>query len=230
MFFLYVLSPLFILTYIYSKYFSNYKNQKKLTFSDFSKNKTFILLTIEQYSSDFKEVHSIIYNKKCNCKNKIKIDNLDSLNIKESNQAEETNQTLESNNNFKNYNIVNYIYDNKTYKALIKENSFEFPIINEVKNYVYLNKIKSAEIVYEENSKSNKNIKNTQNITEILLDYIGPNYDFNYETEYKQNINEILNIEKLINNNNNNYKIKLIDNFDNEVYIKDTLVWKASII
>lgn len=221
MFFLYVLSPLFILTYIYSRYFSNYKNQKKLTFSE-KKNNTFILLTIEQYSSNFKEIHSIIYNKKCNCKNRIKIDNLDSLNINAS------NQTQESNNNSQIYNIVNYIYDNKTYKALIKENSFEFPIINEVKKYVYLNKIKSAEIIFEENENSQSK-DNNKNITEILLDYIGPNYDFNYETQYKQDINTILKIEELI-KNDTNYKIRLIDNFDNEVFIKDTLIWKASII
>lgn len=218
MFFLYVLSPLFVLTYIYTRYFLNYQNidKKKLTFDDNKKNNTFILLTIEHYSSDLKENHSIVYNKKCSCKNKIKIDNLDSLNINENNQLQDNSNNNSQKNN---YNIVNYIYDNKTYKALIRENSFEFPIINEVKTYVYLNKIKSIEIMYDDSIK---------NITEILLDYIGPNYDFNYETDYKQDIDIILKIEELI-DINKNYQIKIIDNFDNEVYIKDKLFWKPSI-
>jgi len=211
MFFIYLLSPLFIITYLYSKYLNYYKNSKftkKLTFNDNTSN-TFILLTIEQYSSDFKEIHSIIYNQKCKCNKKILINNLDSLNIKENNNH---------------YNIVNYVYNNKTYKALITENSFEFPIVNEVKKYVYLNNIKSAELIYKDS---------TKNITEFLLDYIGPNYDFNYETEYKQNINTILKIEKLIDTNTDtdtDFNIKLIDNFDNEVYINEILVWKPNII
>ena len=82
-------------------------------------------------------------------------------------------------------------------------------------------KIKSAEIIFD---------SKTINITDILLEYIGPNYDFNYNTDYKQNIIEILKIENIIENKSNNYKIKLVDNFDNEIYIKETLVWSPNII
>lgn len=204
MFFLYILSPLFIITYLYNKFYSNIK--QKLTFDD-KKNNNFILLTIDQYSDEFKEIHSIIYNKKCSCDNKLEINNLQSLNF----------------NNESNiiYNVVNYVCNNKTYKTLIKKNSFKFPIVDEIKNYVYLNKIKSAEIIFD---------SKTINITDILLEYIGPNYDFNYNTDYKQNIIEILKIENIIENKSNNYKIKLVDNFDNEIYIKETLVWSPNII
>ena len=205
MFFIYLSVPIFFIFYFYKKYFT--LSEYNLSFTSNNKHK-FFLQSIEQYSENFKEIHTIIYNKYASIENKIDI-------------------------NIQNYtfNIINYTYNNKTYKSLIKSSVFKFPIEYNIENYVYLNKLKNAEIKFKTDNNIDIQIDKVD-ITNLLLKYIGPNYNFNYDTEFKQNIKDILMIEGILTEENIKYieHIKLIDNFDNEINIENELKWKPSII
>lgn len=205
MFFIYLSVPLFFVFYFYKKYFTLPEND--LTFINNNKH-NFFLQSIEQYSENFKEIHTIIYNKYASIEKKITV-------------------------NIENYgfNIINYTHNNKTYKSLIKTNVFKFPIEYNIENYIYLNKLKNAEIKFKNDDKNDIQIDKVD-ITNLLLNYIGPNYNFNYDTEFKQNINDILMIEGILTEENIKYieYIKLKDNFDNEIDITNELKWKPSII
>jgi hypothetical protein len=132
--------------------------------------------------------------------------------------------------------IVNYIYENTDYKYYSESNLLTFPIYKseQIKNYVYINKITSATILVPE---SNEII----DILSLIIPFIGPNYNFYNDLEH---FNTELQIDKILtyfkyNNKimldkvdikNKNYKIVFYDNFNNE-YILDSnyFIWNPQL-
>ena len=130
------------------------------------------------------------------------------------------------------YYVVNYIYNNIEYKYYSNNNILKFPIYKEeqIKNYVYINRITKAILVINENIE--------YDILAQILPFLGPNYNFYKDLDIKLSIKSILKyiyikdkkILKEINFDNKNYYIKLYDNFNNEYYNKsDYLNWNAEL-
>ena len=127
--------------------------------------------------------------------------------------------------------IVNYIYNGIEYKYTSDNNYLTFPIYNklQIENYVYINKINKAILIL--------NDVEEYNILNIILNLIGPNYNFYKDLNVKISIEKVLkyyylkneNIFKKINFINKNYYIKLYDNFNNEYIITDYLTWDPNI-
>lgn len=218
MFFLFVLSPIFIGVYIYQKYVAYTNYIKSLTFSDNVEkynnlnNNDWLILSVEQYNENYEFIQEIIIDKECSISKKFNL-NLDTK-----------------------YNIINYTYKDELYKLLVHQNEenniIKFPIVNDIKKYVYINKIKKI-ILF--------NNYNVTDITNISLKYIGPNYNFYSETNFKQNINVILKIEEIINketeksiNNKeieeDKFYINIYDNFNNKIKITEYFDWKPTLI
>jgi hypothetical protein len=121
--------------------------------------------------------------------------------------------------------IVNYIYDNIEYKYYSENSSLTFPIYTneQIKNYVYINKITRATLLIKQFSKDTNKTQDTNNtkdtedtedtnntedtkntedidILSFLIPFIGPNYNFYYDLEIKLNLDKILKYLKSINN------------------------------
>lgn len=228
MFFLFVLSPIFIGVYIYQKYVAYTNYIKSLTFSDNVEkynnlnNNDWLILSVEQYNENYEFIQEIIIDKECSISKKFNLDinNLNNYNI-----------NLDTK-----YNIINYTYKDEFYKLLVHQNEenniIKFPIVNDIKKYIYINKIKKI-ILF--------NKYNVTDITNISLKYIGPNYNFYSETNFKQNINIILKIEEIINKEieksidkkekeEDNFYINIYDNFDNKIKLTEYFDWKPTLI
>lgn len=136
--------------------------------------------------------------------------------------------------NFKFY-IINYFYNGDKYKYYSNSNDFKFPIYTqeEIKNYVYLNKITKAEIVLNLLDK-HKSYNKIIDILDLLLPFVGPNYNFYCDLDIKLNYVDIIKYFKIHHNKNNmfdeidfinkNFYIKLNDNFDNEYIFNDYIL------
>ncbi len=122
------------------------------------------------------------------------------------------------------YIIIDYLLNNKKYKLIEKNNIFKFPLYkkNNIKKYVFINKITKIEFY------SNNKILD---LTNVLIQFIGPNYDFNYSyTNNNVLIKDYLNILKIEYNEND--IIKLFDLFGNkyEFNINSILKWEPTLI
>lgn len=154
--------------------------------------------------------------------------------------------TIELNYNKLSYDfiIVNYIYNNTEYKYYIEDSSVKFPMYlnEEIKNYVYINKIMSAKLLISENENgTNENGTNEIDILSMLVPFLGPNYNFYKDLKYigiKLSMDNILTYLKIKNKEildkldlvNKNYKLQLYDNFNNEYNIdSDYLTWNPEL-
>jgi hypothetical protein len=117
----------------------------------------------------------------------------------------------------------------------------------QIKNYVYINKISSAKLLINETDKNEISIKNEISVTEkidilpMLIQFIGPNYNFYKDLEVlgnKLNLDKILTYLKFKNENvfdkvdtvNKNYKLILYDNFNNEYNVDSNyLTWNPEL-
>jgi hypothetical protein len=133
------------------------------------------------------------------------------------------------------YMIVNYKYNNIDYKFYSNNSFLTFPLYSseEIKNYVYTNKVIDAILVINEDTKIN--------ILNLILPFLGPNYNFyedigsklylkhiiNYITRIKEDDVNNISIELInkINYEDKNYSIKLYDTFNNEYEYNDYLLW-----
>lgn len=136
--------------------------------------------------------------------------------------------------------VVNYMYNNESYKFYTNNKFLTFPLYskNEIKTYVYINKITKAILEFEIPGIETP-IK--MDILENILPYLGPNYNFYEDLNNKIYLKDIANIilseikeemklenEKENENapNDNKYQIILYDSFDNEYkFMNDYLIW-----
>lgn len=213
MFILYLSTISFIIYTLYNCY--PYTKNKKLINKklDDNKNYLFIIKNIEFFKDG-----------KC-----IEFTNYNNYYFKQKN--------IELNVNFLyDFYIVNYIYDNIEYKYYSENSSFKFPIYTneQIKNYVYINKITRAMLLIKETNNT-KDI----DILSFLIPFVGPNYNFYNDLEIKLNLDKILKFLKSINNEifdkidltNNNYELQLYDNFNNEYNLDSNyLKWNPELI
>lgn len=205
MFFIYISIGLLI-SYTILKYFNSKLNIKKF---DFKKDYSFFIKSIE-----FNENGNIVELNRY---------------TKYYYKQQYTEFNLDSKYN---YLIINYIYNNKEYKFYSENNALSFPIYSkeQIKNYVYINKITKAIIIIDYRE---------YNILNIILQYLGPNYNFYVDLGIKLSIKKILTHEFLKKNmsmtlsdhvfNNKDYIIKFYDNFNNEYLIDDYLNWNPEL-
>ena len=222
MYVLYLSTLSFILFTLYNC-FSNKRNKnitvKKL---DDKKNYSFIIRNIEFFK-----------NGKC-----VEFTNYNNYYFKQNN--------IELNVNFLyDFFVVNYIYDNTEYKYYSDNSFLTFPMYSseQIKNYVYINKISSAKLLITETDKNEKSdkigITDEIDILPLIIPFVGPNYNF-----YKDigtnvtNLDKILTYLKFKNENvfdkldteNKNYKLILYDNFNNEYNVDGNhLTWNPEL-
>uniref|UniRef100_A0A6C0LFZ7 Uncharacterized protein n=1 Tax=viral metagenome TaxID=1070528 RepID=A0A6C0LFZ7_9ZZZZ len=131
--------------------------------------------------------------------------------------------------------VVNYIYNNTEYKYYSENGFLTFPMYSseQIKNYVYINKISSAKLLVTETDNNKISVTDEIDILPMLIPFIGPNYNFYEDLEYigtnvtKLNVDKILTYLKCKNENtydkldtvNKNYKLLFYDNFNNEYNI-----------
>lgn len=212
MYFLYTACIGFTFIVILKCIYPNYRKSNK-TFDYVDNNYVFYLENIEFYKN-----YTIIKQKEFNKEFTIK-KNLE-LNIDE----------------IFDFMIVNYTYNNKSYKFYTNNSFVTFPLYskNEIKTYVYINKITKAilEILIPEIETPIK-----IDILENILPYLGPNYNFYEDLNNKIYLKDIANLilseikeeMKLEKENvpfDKKYKIILYDSFNNEyTFMNDYLIW-----
>ena len=220
MYVLYLSTLSFILLTLYNC-FSNKKNKnitvKKL---DDKKNYSFIIRNIE-----------FIKDGKC-----VEFTNYNNYYFKQNN--------IELNVNFLyDFFVVNYIYDNTEYKYYSDNSFLTFPMYSseQIKNYVYINKITSAKLLITETDKNEISVTEEIDILPMLIQFVGPNYNFYKDLEVlgnKLNLDKILTYLKFKNENvfdkvdtvNKNYKLILYDNFNNEYNVDSNyLTWNPEL-
>ena len=224
MYVLYLSTLSFILLTLYNC-FSNKRNNnitvKKL---DDKKNYSFIIRNIEFFK-----------NGKC-----VEFTNYNNYYFKQNN--------IELNVNFLyDFFIVNYIYDNTEYKYYSENSFLTFPMYSseQIKNYVYINKISSAKLLITETDKNEKSdkigITDEIDILPLIIPFVGPNYNFYKDLEVlgiTLNVDKILTYLKFKNENvfdkldteNKNYKLILYDNFNNEYNVDGNhLTWNPEL-
>jgi hypothetical protein len=132
--------------------------------------------------------------------------------------------------------VVNYNYNSKNYKFLSDNKFLTFPIYSkeQIKSYVYINKIKKAEIKYE--TKETTEMSNSIIITDEINKFVGPNYNFYKDTDFKfktESLISYLKAENFINeidSNNVSYKFIFYDNFNNEYSdYNDYIIWDPNL-
>jgi len=193
-------------------------NKKKYTKLDYKNNYVFILKSIEFFSQD-KKIETKNYNK--NYFNQFNFEiNVDYI---------------------CDYYVINYIYNNTNYKYNSNNNNdlLCFPLYkaDEIKNYVYINKIsKALLIIYDKDKDKNENEE--YDILDEIVQFVGPNYNFYKDLDIKFNIDRFLKyiyadndmMFKKLNFIDKNYYIKLYDNFNNEYkYNLDYLKWNPEL-
>ena len=129
------------------------------------------------------------------------------------------------------YYVINYTFNDTEYKYIRNDNKMDillFPMYKpeELKNYVYINKISKALLII---SLKDSKVFEEINILEYILPFLGPNYNFYYDKEHKLNIKLVLthilvNKSKELSLNIDNYNkilsddkylLKLYDTFGN---------------
>jgi hypothetical protein len=148
--------------------------------------------------------------------------------------AKEREENKDSKYTIDGYCIINYLYNDIPYKYIVNKESLDsinFPIYTQeqIKNYIYVNKIKKALIYIGSNNKIEK-VDNEElefDITYIIIEYLGPNYNFYKDLDIKTSIKQILDINEI--KYEKDFKLKLYDNFNNEYIQTDYLSWNPNI-
>ena len=227
MYVLYLSTLSFILLTLYNCFLNKRNKSIKVKKLDDKKNYSFIIRNIEFFKDG-----------KC-----VEFTNYNNYYFKQNN--------IELNVNFiYDFFVVNYIYDNTEYKYYSDNSFLTFPMYSseQIKNYVYINKISSAKLLItesDENEISNKSqisITDEIDILPMLIPFVGPNYNFYKDLEVlsiRLNVDKILSYLKFKNENkilqkldtiNKNYKLLLYDNFNNEYNIDSTyLTWNPEL-
>ena len=225
MYVLYVSTLSFILFTLYNCFLN--KTNKNLTSKKFDhkNNYVFIIKNIEFFKNG----------------NSVGLTNYDNYYFRQNN--------IELNVNFLyDFFIVNYIYNNTKYKYYSNNSFLTFPMFSseQIKNYVYINKISSAKLLITEtnkNEKSNKiGITDEIDILSLIIPFVGPNYNFYKDLEdigtNVTNLDKILAYLKFKNETifdkldtvNKNYKLILYDNFNNEYNVDSNyLTWNPEL-
>jgi hypothetical protein len=111
----------------------------------------------------------------------------------------------------------------------------------QIKNYVYINKISSAKLLITESNKNEMSKTDEIDILPMLIPFVGPNYNFYKDLEVlgiRLNLDKILAYLKFKNENvfdkldtvNKNYKLLLYDNFNNDYNVdSDYLTWNPEL-
>jgi len=131
--------------------------------------------------------------------------------------------------------VVDYNYNSKNYKYLSSDSFLTYPLysIDKIKNHVYINNIKLAELKILNELISTED--NVINITTIVNEFVGPNYNFYKDNNYKFNKKEFISYLKAENiikadEKEQIYKIFLYDNFNNEYSDDDDyLKWESNL-
>ena len=228
MYVLYLSTLSFILLTLYNC-FSNKRNNnitvKKL---DDKKNYSFIIRNIEFFK-----------NGKC-----VEFTNYNNYYFKQNN--------IELNVNFLyDFFVVNYIYDNTEYRYYSDNSFLTFPMYSseQIKNFVYINKISSAKLLItktDKNEKSDKiGITEEIDILPLIIPFVGPNYNFYKDLEdIGTSVTSVTNLDKILtylkfkneiildklDTENKNYKLILYDNFNNEYNVDSNyLTWNPEL-
>tara|TARA_B100001093_G_scaffold520302_1_gene614462 strand:+ start:2958 stop:3581 length:624 start_codon:yes stop_codon:yes gene_type:complete len=205
MYIFYICSSIFVI-YCFSYCFS----KKKINKFDYKEDKIFELKNILFYKNN-KLIKNKIYNK-----------------------IYENSKNLEFNLLSYDYFIVEYNVNNKPYKYISNSQSIIFPFYQNnsisIKNYVYINNIVNAKLIISKNSKFEE-----FNIEKYLITFVGPNYNFYSDLNFKIKTDLIVNY--ILNNNlcitdyesNLNYQLKLYDNFKKEYIMNKYLEWNPNL-
>lgn len=220
MYVLYLYTLTFILLTLYNCFSG--KTNKNITVKklDHKKNYSFIIRNIEFFKDG-----------KC-----VEFTNYNNYYFKQNN--------IELNVNFLyDFFVVNYIYDNTEYKYYSDNSFLTFPMYSseQIKNYVYINKISSAKLLITESNKNEMSKTDEIDILPMLIPFVGPNYNFYKDLEVlaiRLNVDKILAYLKFKNENvfdkldtvNKNYKLLLYDNFNNEYNVDSNyLTWNPEL-
>ena len=148
------------------------------------------------------------------------------------NQSFDNKKTLEFNIDvLYDYYLVTYKHNENTYDFLSNGDTLTFPFYDEseIKNYVYINKIIRAILKIEDFS---------IDIVQSLKRFVGPNYNFYKDIDCKIITKDIIkyimikhpNIKHLTHKiDNNEFKLTLFDNFQNEYNIQEYLIWNPNL-
>ena len=131
------------------------------------------------------------------------------------------------------YFVIEYLVNNKLYKYLSNSTSVKFPFYfsDNIKNYVYINNIVEAKLLIKE---SNDEIK-TIDITDQLIPFLGPNYNFyndlglNMKTKLIINYILLKKLHAIKSVENKKYQLKLYDNFSKEYNIGEYIEWNPNL-
>lgn len=159
----------------------------------------------------------------------------DNLLIKQKNYDKKEKLEININDTY-DFIIVNYKYNNKSYKFYTTNNNIKFPFYSEdqIINYVYINQITKAMLEIYYNNDNDKKETTHINILNYILPYLGPNYNFYEDLDVKIYLNDIIylilpnndSIKEKIDLNKKNYTLKLYDKFNNEYsFVNDYLIW-----
>ena len=223
MYLLFVSSGLMLFYVIYTCIFGNYFTKKKVkTFDYKSEEYDFIIDNIKFYKND-----------KC-----IKTKEFDRTHKSNLSQVK---KNVELNVDFiYDFFVVDYYYNSNNYKFLSDNSFLTFPIYakEQIKTYVYTNKIKFAEIKKEDSDGSNDI---NPDITNEINKFVGPNYNFYKDIDYKFKseylISYLKSIGKLhisdIDSDTDSkplFKFVFYDNFNNEYSnYDDYLTWEPNL-
>ena len=128
--------------------------------------------------------------------------------------------------------VVDYNYNSNNYRFLSDNSFFTFPLYSkeQIKTYVYINKIKLAEIK-DENEDENNDIN--FNITEEINKFVGPNYNFYKDIDYKfksKNLISYLKSISILEKKDSRLKFIFYDNFNNKYSsYNDYLTWEPNL-
>ena len=211
MYILFVSSGLLLTYLFYTCVFSVNKKVKKFDYKE--ENYEFILDNIMFYKNN-ECVRTFEYNKEFRVKKSIEL-NVDFI---------------------YDFIVVNYYYNSVNYKYLSESSCITFPIYTkeQIKTYVYTNKIKYAEIKKITPSPSFDNCF-LFTITDIINQFVGPNYNFYKDLDCKFKTEHFVNYltaENYIDNVNKNdiFMILFCDNFNNDYFdYNDYLTWDPNL-
>lgn len=216
MYLLFVSSGLILFYVIYTCIFSNFFTIKNVkTFDYKSEEYDFIIDNIKFYKDN-----------KC-------------IKTKEFSRTHKSNlssvqKNVELNVNFiYDFFVVDYYYNSNNYKFLSDNSFLTFPIYSkeQIKTYVYTNKIKLAVINKDDSNDNNIN----PDITDEINKFVGPNYNFYKDIDYKFKSEHLISYLKSIGileitDSKPLFKFVFYDNFNNQYSsYDDYLTWEPNL-
>lgn len=214
MYLLFVSSGLMLFYVIYTCIFSNFFTIKNVkTFDYKSEEYDFIIDNIKFYKND-----------KC-IKTK-------EFGITHKSNLSHVQKNVELNVDFiYDFFVVDYYYNSNNYKFLSDNSFLTFPIYSkeQIKTYVYTNKIKLAVIKKDDSNDINPDI------TDEINKFVGPNYNFYKDIDYKFKSEYLISYLKSIGilettDSKPIFKFVFYDNFNNEYSsYDDYLTWEPNL-